>query len=79
MYGMSHFLPLPHCRVFFYSEMYGTLLLPEVKYLYSHHHKCFSVQQCQKCLGILFGFIYISLNAGCAISSYVEDFYRIYQ
>lgn len=73
------FLPLPHCKAVAYSEMYGTckLLLPGVKYILLTHHKDFSVQQCQKRLGILLGFIYILLDVVCVIFSYIKDFYRI--
>lgn len=48
--GMSHFLPLPRCRAFVYSEMYGTckLLLPEVKYFLfttPQRHLCATVPE----------------------------------
>lgn len=41
---------------------------------YSQYHKDFSVQQCQKCLGILLGFIYISLDVVRIIFLYVKRF-----
>lgn len=79
--GISQFLPLPHCKAI-QSTLNCTVLAScfcqKLNTFYSQHHKDSSVQQCQKCLGILLGFVYISLDVVRTIFSYIKDFHRIY-
>lgn len=75
------FLPLPHHKAIqstLNCTVLANCLCQELNTFYSQHHKDSSVQQCQKCLGILLGFVYISLDVVHTIFSYIKDFHRIY-
>lgn len=79
--GISQFLPLPHHKAIqstLNCTVLANCLCQELNTFYSQHHKDSSVQQCQKCLGILLGFVYISLDVMHTIFSYIKDFHRIY-